>query len=170
MCNEENGITVHVNEENGEVSVRFKSWGVWDALPKHEQEDILREVASWDIMKDALKYKLGKGVSSPNYNPSIHKLREMILTDSELVSDILVEFITTLLDLLGSALQDQRATNKAYRSMRNWVTDNVHRRPRFTTPLDTRKEIEPEHFRISNDDVKADILEKFGDLLGKVTS
>lgn len=170
MCDEDKTIELIVDEENGNINIKIEPWGIWNTFSDVDREMLLEDSAYWYIIARSLKYQLGKGVSTPNFYSSIHKLREMILTDSEFVSNMVVTFIKQLLELWAQAEQGERAARNAYYKLWRWVTDSVHasNRPTFKSPYDIEQEEQGEYLRISSKEVKADILEKFGKLLDKV--
>jgi len=159
MCDNDNGITLERNEDK--VTITLDLWGIWSALPEEHKEAVLSDSAWWYIIKESLAYQLGKSLSTPSFNSSIHKLREMIVADPEFVNDITVTFIKQILEEWAKSAQEERKANQAfwklYHQTRGVATEKT------TYPSEINRG--DDYMRVSTKEVRSEIMDKFSNLL-----
>lgn len=149
--------------EDGKITIEVDLDNLWFQLSDWQREQILRDQAWWTVVKDSLEYELGKSLSTPNFNYSIHELRKMITTDVEFVNAITVEFVKQILEEISHATQKERAAVKAYWELYHWVRNNFPGERVPDGPYNIAHG-EP-HIRVSSKEVEKDIRNYFVELL-----
>lgn len=152
-------------DPDGNINLAIEVWGLWWALPEETREYIIRDVAYWHIIEESLNYELGKSLSTPGFNSSIHKLREMIVTNPEFVNDITVSFIKQLLEETAKAEQDKRKAEQAFWKLYHDTYHSGDRDMRVTFPNDIGRE--DKYLRVSTKEVRQEIMDHFRELLKK---
>lgn len=153
-------IEIDPNLEDGEITI--DAIDLWWLLNEEQQEEILMDNAHWRIVKRALKSELGHRLATPNFNSSVHKLREMIVTDAEFVNDITVRFITQILKEWAGAEQKAGEAKSAFYNLYNNLPDECDKYE-YKTPYDVNKD--DYYMRFSTKEVKKEIMENFVKLL-----
>jgi len=149
-----------VNEDK--VTLEIDMHSLWWQLDDITQELILEESGVWTIIKRAIKFTIGKSLSTPSFYPSLHKLREMICTDSEFVNDITVTFIKQILEEWAEAEQKRRKAERAFWKLYHLSNDKV---PYKEVDFPSEIEKEDEYLRVKSNEVKEIIMDKFQGLL-----
>jgi len=109
-----------------------------------------------------LKYELGRGLANPHFYSSIHKLREIILTDRAFVNSMIVNFIEAILEEWAKAEKKRQDAVSSFWELHKEITDKgIY--PSTKTPNIINKE--DKHLRMSAKEIKKEIMDKFGELL-----
>lgn len=168
MCNYEETITLKTDEEAGSITVTLDAYGLWDTLPEDAKELVIRDSEYWRIIKESLEHNLGRSLSTPHFNNSIHKLREMICTDSEFVNEITVTFVKQILEEWARAEQKERKARQAFWKLYHQVKDRERGYGddwlKIVCPSDIINEGDG-YLRVSSDEVRSEIMDKFSILL-----
>lgn len=147
---------------DGKLSFSVDAWNIWAMLPQEEKEIIMHDEPHWDIISAALVHEIGKGVSGESFNNSLHKLRILIATDKEMVSNMIVTLVEELLKIIGQAKQSERAADAAYWKLYHKTQDIREKE----TPLDIKRE-EP-YFRFKTSEIHEDVEDMFAKLLSSI--
>ena len=165
MSNITEYIEVKAEEYGDDIEITIDTHALWRHLADDIKEEIMRVSACWSIISASLKYEMGRSLSTPSFNSSIHKLREMICTDDEFVNEMVVTFVKQILTEWAQAEQDKRAAERAYWKLYHATRDRID--IPCESGLDVRRAISGnERPRISSEDVREDIIAKFGEILG----
>lgn len=144
--------------ENGQIKVEISTSDLWEMTPEEEREAILQDEAYWSIISSALEYELGVGFSTPSFNYTTHRLRKMIVTNSEFVNDITVSFVKTILTELARSEQKRRRAESSFWELYHRIRDYERSDTIPTLPIQTPSDNSGDSPRFSSDDVKKDII------------
>jgi len=165
MC-DENKLLVLSTDEEDNITIKIDPWGIWENFSVDTRERIVQDAAYWHIIKQSLEWELGNGFSTPNFNSSAHKLREMIVTNVEFVNDITVAFIQQILEEWAKTEQKERKATQAFWKLYHQTRDIRHgARIKVEMPSDINHK--DEYMRTSTKEVREEIMDKFRDLLKK---
>jgi len=153
-------ITLGVDDD-GNLQVNISAWNVWQLMTGEQKELVYDDSAHWSIIKNALHHELGRGVSGPHFNNSLHKLREMICSDPELVNNIVVSLVSELLRQWGIEEQKRRKAEKAYWGAYHGIDHNIMKD--YPSPSSIGEK--GDHLRFTSEEVKDEMIAKFGDLM-----
>lgn len=163
MCDNDNGITLERDEDK--VTITLDLWGIWSALPEKHKEAVLSDSAWWYIIKESLAYQLGKSLSTPSFNSSIHKLREMIVANPEFVNNITVTFIKQILEEWAKSKQSERKAGQAFWKLYHQVRDAERSSDRLQIDCPSDINRGDDYMRVSTKEVRSEIMDKFSNLL-----
>ena len=151
--------------EDDTISLTISPYALWNAMSDETKEEVLQDRARWEVVKAALKYDLGRSLSTPNFNSTLFKLRKLIVSDNEFVNDITVSFIKQILEEWAKAEQYKREANNAfYKLYHSLDFESKRGRP---SPYSVNKD--DDYMRMSTKEVHQEIMDNFSALLKEQT-
>ena len=106
-----------VNMEAGEngIILTIDAWAIWQQLTDDQKYATIYDEAHHYMFERCVRYGLSESLAGPNFNRATHDLRQMILTDDDLVDNMFVALTKEFANIAERRAEDNK--NLRWRNM-----------------------------------------------------